>query len=273
VVLAAATRTALENRLDLMNQRAQLVDAWRKIRVAANALLGTFNVTYSFDAFTPAGQLRPLQFSGSRMQNRLIFDADLPLVRIVERNNYRATLIAYQRQRRELQQAEDQVLFAVRLDLRQLKAAAVNYHKVQKRQVELAYQQVDQALQAFSQPQQPLGPAAPPGSVGAPGGGGATGDPAALTQQLLQAQNALLHAQHGLYNTWTNSLTTRMNLYRAMGLMPLAPRGVWIDAPARCCSARPPAGRLPADETAPHAQPGPVVPASLDDGWVAAGAG
>src|SRR5262249_49909335 len=30
-VLAAITRVALENRVDLMNQRAQLVDSWRKI--------------------------------------------------------------------------------------------------------------------------------------------------------------------------------------------------------------------------------------------------
>src|SRR5439155_19535452 len=83
-VLAAANRAALENRLDLMNQRAQLVDSWRKIRVAANALLGTFNVTYSLDAFTPAGELRPLQFGGTRAQHRLIFNTELPLVRIIE---------------------------------------------------------------------------------------------------------------------------------------------------------------------------------------------
>jgi outer membrane protein TolC len=269
VVLAAASRAALENRLDLMNQRAELVDSWRKIRVAANALLGTFNVTYSLDAFTPAGELRPLQFGGSRMQNRLIFNAELPLVRIQERNAYRATLISFQRQRRELQQAEDQVLFAVRLDLRQLRAAANNYHKVQKRQVELAYQQVDQSLQAFSQPQTPSGP--PPTAVGSPAGGGSTGDPAALTNQLLTAQNALLQAQNDLYNTWINYLTTRINLYRDMGLMPLDPRGVWIDDPARCCPPQPADGRKP-DPEAPAAPAKPAGPDRLDDGWSGAGA-
>src|SRR5207247_6229533 len=135
----------------------------------------------------------------------------LRLVRIQERNNYRAALISFQRQRRELQLAEDQVLFAVRLDLRQIRATANSYHKVQKRQVELAYQQVDQALQAFSQPQIPPGPAQPAGLDEPPAGGGGTGDPAANTQQLLSAQNALLQAQHGLYNTWLNYLTNRMN--------------------------------------------------------------
>src|SRR5262249_46068662 len=35
--MAAVTRAALTNRLDLMNQRAELVDSWRKIAVTANA--------------------------------------------------------------------------------------------------------------------------------------------------------------------------------------------------------------------------------------------
>src|SRR5262249_26092114 len=43
----AAFRTALVNRLDLMNVRAELVDAWRQIAIFANALLGTFNVDYN----------------------------------------------------------------------------------------------------------------------------------------------------------------------------------------------------------------------------------
>ena len=33
-------RIALEYRMDLMNDRAQLYDAWRQIRVTANALKG-----------------------------------------------------------------------------------------------------------------------------------------------------------------------------------------------------------------------------------------
>src|SRR4029079_34891 len=38
--LAVASQTALANRLDLMNARAQLVDSWRQIAVSANSLLG-----------------------------------------------------------------------------------------------------------------------------------------------------------------------------------------------------------------------------------------
>ena len=55
-----------------------------------------------------------------------------------------------------------------------------------------------------------------------------------MTQQLLNAQNSLLTAQNDLYNTWVGYLTLRMSLYRDLGLMPLDPRGVWIDAVTTC---------------------------------------
>jgi hypothetical protein len=228
-VLEVITRTALENRLDLMNRRAQLVDSWRKIKVAANALLAPLNVQYHYDSTTPSGRYLPFSFGGGRDRHQLIIDGSLPLVRIEQRNDYRATLITYQQQRRQLQFAEDQVVFEARSALRSLRAAAFSYHNVQKRQVELAYIQVDQALQAFSQPQAPSGPSLPPGSVGPPGGGAG-----ALTQQLLQNQNSLLQAQNALYNNWIAYLTARMSLYRDLGLMPLDPGGMWTDDNATC---------------------------------------
>ena len=255
-VLTTIVRVALENRLDLMNQRAQLVDAWRKITVSANALMAALDVQYAYDVNTPLGAARPLDFGYNRRRHQLIINGELPLVRIPERNAYRAALIAYQQQRRALQQAEDNIAFAVRLNLRRLRAAAVNYHKIQKRNVELAYTQVDQALQAFSQPQAPAGPVAPPGSVGPPAAPSGTGDPAALTQQLLQAQNSLLGAINGLYSTWLNYLTTRMSLYRDLGVMPLDSRGVWIDDATTCC---PPTTQQPPfpDRGAPDLLPAP----------------
>ena len=55
-VLQAAVRIALEYRMDLMNDRAQLYDAWRQIRVTANALKGVLNLTLTNNVYTPAGQ-------------------------------------------------------------------------------------------------------------------------------------------------------------------------------------------------------------------------
>src|SRR5262249_36961698 len=220
--LAAVTRAALVNRLDLMNQRAQLVDFWRKIRVTANSLLGIANVEYHLDSTTPAELAQPFSFSGSRPRQVLILTLQPPLVRRLERNNYRSALIAFQQERRTLMSAQDQVLYAVRLDLRNLRATANTYQRVEKRALELAYSQVDQALEAFNQPQQPGGPQPIQGFVGAPStpGGGGGGDPAALTTQLLQAQSNLVRWQQDLYGIWISYLTTRMALYRDMGVMP-----------------------------------------------------
>ena len=105
--------TPWSNRLDLMNMRAQVVDAWRQLAVYANALLGIFNVQYNLTAASPPGVAQPLNIGGSGTAHQLILNTQLPLTRILERNNYRASLIAYQRQRRALQEAEDLAVQAV----------------------------------------------------------------------------------------------------------------------------------------------------------------
>jgi hypothetical protein len=284
--LAAVERATMTNRVDLMNVRAQLTDSWRKIRVAANALLGTFNVDYHVDASSPAGGSNPFALGGSRTRHELIFTGQLPLVRILQRNNYRSTLINFQQNRRSLMAFEDQLLFNVRFDLRQVRILANNYQRVQKRQIELAYMQVDQALQAFNQPQAPPAPGSEiQGLVGPVAARPQVGDPAALTTQLLSTQGSLLSSQNDLYNTWIVYTIDRMDLYRDMGVMPLDNRGVWIDADAtsnntadNCQSAggQQPAGapdqlppprpeqppqRLPQPRAEPAAQGPPLEPA------------
>lgn len=231
--LLAVERATFEGRVDLMNVRAQLTDAWRKIRVAANALMGTFNVDYHLSSTTPSGKALPFAFAGSRTTHQLVFTGQLPLVRILQRNNYRSTLVNFQQSRRSLLQFEDQLLFNVRFDLRQLRVLANNYQRVQKRQIELGYMQVDQALQSFAQPQAPPGADnILPGLVGPISRAPQSGDPAALTTQLLSTQSSLVRSQNDLYNTWIVYQINRTYLYRDMGVMPLDNRGVWIDADA-----------------------------------------
>ncbi len=234
IVLTAMQKVALERRLDLMNYRGQVVDAWREITVAANGLLGVLNLQYHGDFGSPSPGYHPLAVGGSNYHQQLIINWSAPFVRIVERNLYRAALINFQAVRRRLMAAEDDVLFGVRIDMRNVRAFAWNFHWIQKRAIVLAYQQVDVALQAFSQPQIPTGPSAPPGTVGQPSAVTNIGDPAALTNQLLTAQSRLLGAQTDLYNTWIGFQVNRMDLYRDMGLMPLDKRGVWLDEESTC---------------------------------------
>jgi len=232
----AAAQHALINRLDLMNVRAQVVDAWRQIAVFANALLGTFNVKYNLSSNSPIGHAQPLNIGGSGNTHQLVLDTELPLARKLERNNYRASLIAYQRQRRALEEAEDLAVAAVQNELYLLRQYAETY-KIQQRQLELAYLTIDSSLEALQAP-------TPPG----PARAGQDG-PAALTSQLLGAQRSLPTAQNGLLTVWINYLDARLSLYRDLELMPLDQRGVWIDEIRACdCS-------LDADQSARPGQP------------------
>jgi hypothetical protein len=260
---AAVVKVALANRLDLMNVRGQVVDAWRQVAVFANALLGTFNVHYSLNSTTPAGLAQPINFNGNRTTQQLILDTQLPLVRTAERNAYRACLINYQRARRILQRAEDQVMFDVRGELRQLRQLVDSY-LIQQRQVELSYQVVENALDTFQAP---------------PTVGGAAADTATraatLTNQLITAQTNLYNAQFTMTTIWITYLNTRLQLYRDMELMSLDSRGSWIDDVETCqCppaegdkQAKPaeekggptPAERLPPPRGEPGAQ-GDAVP-------------
>jgi outer membrane protein TolC len=218
---AAVVQTAVANRLDLMNVRAGVVDAWRQVAIFANALLGTFNVQYHLDSTTPAGLAQPLAFRASRTRQELFFNAELPLVRKAERNSYRAALINYQRARRILMRAEDQVAFDVRGEIRQLRQQEENY-RIQQRQVELGYLTVENSLDTFRAPL-PTGQQADLATRAA-----------SLTNQLISAQRSLYTAQFAMTTIWITYLNTRLQLYRDMELMPLDYRGVWIDDVANC---------------------------------------
>lgn len=208
-------QAALSNRLDLMNARGLVVDAWRSIAVTANSLQGVFDVRYDLNSSTPQGGNNPFAFSADRSSHQLTFRTELPLVRRAERNNYRAALISYQRQRRTLMAFEDNIANDVRSDLRQLRTLAELY-LIQKRTVELNYAQVDNAEAVLF---------APP----VPGAGSDAGSAAALTQQVLNAQSGLLNAQNTLYTIWVQYLTARMTLYLDLEQMQLDDHGVWCD--------------------------------------------
>lgn len=258
---AKASQQALLNRLDLMNARAELVDRWRQIAVRANALFGVLDIGYSLDSATPTFPAQPLNFDSSRTTQRLTINGQLPLVRRAERNSYRTALINYQRERRALQLQEDSIVNSIRQDLRQLRVLAETY-KIQQQQVALAYNNVEQALEAFRQPATPTGTPGPPGA-----GSGQAGTAAALTQQIQSAQASLNRAQIQMYQIWINYLTLRMRLFLNLELMPLDARGVWIDDHAYQCepnaASRSDDASLPSDPSAsPDRLPPPVIPES-----------
>jgi hypothetical protein len=117
--------TALVQRLDLMNERGTLADRWRDIKIAADELRSRLNLNASQTIGTENN--RPFAFSTDNATTQLRLGWDLPLNRKRDRNLYRRTLISYNAELRNLQQAEDVIKQNVRRQLRDLEQARVQY--------------------------------------------------------------------------------------------------------------------------------------------------
>ena len=153
----AAVQYSLSNRWDLMNARAQLVDAWRQVGVTANALMAVFTVQGNLQSQTLPTGSHPFAFTTPGTAASLSLDTQLPLNRLAQRNAYRTALINYQQQRRALMTLEDNIAVQVRFDVRQLQLFGNNY-RIQKRVLQSLYAQVEKLPWRSS----PLPPILPP---------------------------------------------------------------------------------------------------------------
>ena len=122
-----AMLTAVTQRYELANVREQLADAWRQIKLRGDDLRAVMTWSYRQSIRTPNDHNRPFSFSFNDSDSRIAMSFDAPLNRLAERNAFRQSLIAYNRQLRELIAAEDQIKLAVRNDLRNLELARNQY--------------------------------------------------------------------------------------------------------------------------------------------------
>ncbi len=205
-VLLTAERIALENRYDLMNVRAALYDAWRQLKVTDNALLGVFDMGISNQLLTPANTTNPFAFSDQAKQFNIFFRAELPLVRMVERNAFRSALINYRRQQRLLMAQEDAIKYTVRSEVRTLIQSAESY-TIQKKQLIISLRQRDNSQRQIFAPQ-------------GPSDTGGSSQITSNTLTLVQAQNSLLGTQNTIVQLWVAYQTQRLAIYRDLGIMP-----------------------------------------------------
>lgn len=210
-----ALETARVNRRDWANARAQLVDIWRLIEYTANALKAGLNVTLQGDLATTGDN--PLNFRGSagRMSAGLEFDA--PLTRLIERNDYRAILIDYQRNRRAYMQFEDTISQNLRLILRTLELNQLNF-EIRRTAVQVAIQQVDLARENLNRPPRVNETAE-----------AYAAQRANIGRDLVSALGDLLDTQNDFLNVWVVYEVQRLNLDFEMGTMLLDDQGMWID--------------------------------------------
>ena len=199
---------ALANRLDLMNEKARVVDAWRQIRVAADALEPGLNVVVGANLSTDALAQGPLDFTSKANSYSVGLQFDGPLNRFAERNRYRGVLVNYQRQRRQWLASSDAISLSVRRGPRQLETGRLNFSTARQSLIAAA-RQVDAARERLL----------------LAGGNESTG-----TLDILNALNSLLQAKNTLIGSWVSYETLRLQLLFELELLELDDRGLYDDA-------------------------------------------
>ena len=136
-----AFQTALDRRLDLLNEIDIFEDSKRKIKIAADRLKPDLNLfaDASLQSDRPTDyatfDLNDYRLSGGVQLN-------LPINRLLERNSYRSALLSFERQIRALALFLDDLKSDVRADLRTLDQARQSY-EIQTNAKALADQRVD----------------------------------------------------------------------------------------------------------------------------------
>jgi hypothetical protein len=205
---------ALENRLDLQNARAILVDARRQVEIAANDLKAVLDLTAEGQIGTPGDGDNPLDFRRDQSSYQVGVEFTTPLNLQMARNAYRQSQIEYQRARRAYMLAEDQVKEDVRQQWRQLEILEQNF-ETSRQSVRFAAIQLDIAVEEnylqTLQEQQIGGRAQNQGL------------------NLLDALRNVLDSQNGFIGNWVQYEQSRINIYLDMGIMQIDDRGVWED--------------------------------------------
>jgi outer membrane protein TolC len=206
--LDEATAYARDNRLDLMNERGRVVDAWRQVAVTADALRAGLTATGRATIATPPGGKNPVDFRASASDYQVGLAFDSPLNRMVERNAYRTAQINYQSERRTFIGLDDRIQASIRLDLRNLETERASF-VIARQSLISAARQVEITRDRLL-----------------------LGDKAAdttISQDVLTALNSLLQAKATLISSWISYETTRIQLLLDMEALQVDERGLATD--------------------------------------------
>lgn len=233
----AAMDFAKANRLDLQNALGGVTDAWRKVTVAANALRGDVTVVASANLATDPDHRDPFNFAAEASTYTVGLQLDAPLNRLAERNVYRASLVNYQRAKRDYMALSDAIEAAVRQDFRQLNRLRAGF-EIARQQLLSAARQYENARLTLLGPQNRRG----------------AND--ATTLNLLQALTNLLSARNALAQNFIAFEQQRVQLLLDLEYLQLDPHGFPTNA-----SPQRPLASGPASGGAGRADPLPAQPA------------
>jgi outer membrane protein TolC len=140
---------AIKYRLDLQTDRDRIEDARRQVDVSKNNLLPDLNLTASGDVNNTPDQAA-VKIDRHQFEYSVGAQLDWPLDRVAERNQYRISLINFERAQRTYEQDRDQVISDARSSARSLKSAQISLD-IQRRAIDLAQRKLDYSIELLTQ--------------------------------------------------------------------------------------------------------------------------
>ncbi|MHC4205257.1 MAG: TolC family protein [Planctomycetota bacterium] len=191
---------AMLQRLDLVNSADAIIDARRKVYVAADGFHADVNFVGTANAIS-ARRADRTTLDWMREEYGVGFEIDLPLDRVSEQNVYRKALITLNQRQREYELTADTVALEVRQAHRDLTEAAERYKTLLKG-LELAQQRFNNTFLLLQHGK-------------------------ASSRRVLRAQTDLFLAQNSAGRALLDYKVATLNFYRDTGALQVLPDGMW----------------------------------------------
>jgi len=201
---ARAIDWALEHRLDHLTVLDRVVDTRRAVEIAADNLRAGLGLALLADADSAEG--KPLDFRSENVDLQATLSLDLPLDRLIERNQWRAATIALQARERAAEASADSITSDLRERLRTLATSAEDYG-IQLNSVTLAERRIESTRLNFEAGR-------------------------AETRDLLEAQESLVTAQNSATQALIDYELSRLALLRDLEALRVDESGFAADPAA-----------------------------------------
>jgi outer membrane protein TolC len=199
-----AITIALNQRLDLANAADIVIDAERKVDLAADAIRAELNLIGYVGVQKPERTVfgaNPGELARTRDRYQLSAELDLPIDRLFEKNNYRRALIELMQRQRYHQELTDTVVLEVRRSYRDLKEAHFRY-EIERKNFSVARARTNHTLSLLQYDR-------------------------ASTRDVLDAQEDLLDAKDAETSALVDYLVAGIEFLRDTGTMKIKPDGMW----------------------------------------------
>jgi outer membrane protein TolC len=199
--LEEALTTALVTRLDVWNNRDEVEDAVRRVKIATQDLLPTLDAVLNYSASGRDFEGDRLRFDSRRRNVSLRFESDFNLNQKPVRNALRAAQIAEQRARRQLELVEERVREDIRRGWRDLELARQQY-EIAEQALAISEERVKLERELLQEGQ-------------------------GTARDVVEAERDLIDARNGVIASRITHTISRLQLWRDMGVLFIQKDGTW----------------------------------------------